>query len=248
MHNSLKAYENTVKDVADTYLKSLFSRLPFDAKLLSLYVTINIENNHLSYGVTRKAGNLYSIVLGLNPKYGTVYNTFIICHEFAHLLFAKHYDSIGIVGASSDGSRPFTNIIRITEDGTLIGKEFEEQCADVVGLFILHKMGISVDSTLENDLKKTEARRFFAETFINSFGKPIAELEHLDDYFYDENYNVKPSNYFWYFVTNYALSELIAMYNARTFSNAFFDVIALIEQTPDIHISISEFMEKLKVS
>lgn len=239
---SLDRYQAIIENVAKTYVESLISHIPFDAKLKALTVKLTLESSRISWGLTQKAGNIYVIVLGINPNYSDTYNTFIIAHEFAHLLFARISDTIGIVGLASDGSKPFTNIVRQASDGTLWGEEFEEQCADISALYILKKMDIEVDSLLSKDLEKSKDRRSLCESFINSFGTSLEELPHFDEYITNQKFEGIPCNYFWYFVINSELSGLITMYNAKTFSNAFYIVISIIEgKNPQSAIDLSDF-------
>lgn len=217
----LQKYQDMVKAIAEEYCKRLNNSFLFEMKVSSLQVDM-MSTQELTAGVCRKIGNRWQIILAMNEKNGEAYIAFVIAHEFAHLLFQKVSDVLCVTGKASDGSTELTSITRISSNGLVYGRELEEHCADILALYIIQKMGYSLeDDFLKDDLAKTEEMREEIKKLISVFGKEIESGEFIDDYSVDANGYGVVSNVFWYYAVNNSLAEIVRSYDDFMGDNKF---------------------------
>ncbi len=236
----LQKYQDMVKTIAEEYCKRLNNSFLFEMKVSSLQVEIMGTSQDLTAGVCRKLGNKWQIVLAINEKNGDNYIAFVISHEFAHLLFQKVSDILCVTGKASDGSTELTSITRISSSGTVYGRELEEQCADLVALFIIKKLGYSVeDDFLQEDLAKTTEIREYVEQLISVFGDELNSGDFIDDYRVDESGCGVVTNLFWYYVVTNSLSEIVKSYDNIMGNNKFFELCGAFDNSNDIEVGFA---------
>ena len=210
--DSLNRYEGMVKAIANAYEEHLNNNALFSLKLDSLSVYLEKSKNSLTSGLTHRFGKNSHIQVWINEDNGDEYIAFIVAHEFAHLLFQKLTDCLYLTGIATDGSADFTAIVRMDENGDFYGKELEEQCADILALYIIKKLGYKLSSTLVNDLEKTEAERITVERLIDVFGEDINKYDQIDYYKIENNFGFV-ANSFWYHVITFSFAEIVKLYD-----------------------------------
>ena len=214
---SLSRYGGLVRAIAKAYSERLNNNLLFKMKLEHLEVIVSRTCERLTSGLTRTVDNTCQIFIALNEENGKEYIAFIIAHEFGHLVFQKITDCLYLTGKAQDGSSEFTAITRFDQYGNVYGRQLEEQCADILAIFILKKLGYTIESPLMiSDLKKTQRVREFVKKFTEVFGDSLEEHEKIDDF---ETGLV--SNSFWYHAVTFSFSEIINLYDEVMGKGAF---------------------------
>ena len=220
-NDSLLKYEGMVKAIANEYLSRLNNSVLFSMKLATLEVILLNSEGELTSGVTRRMGSICQIVIAINEKNGNDYIAFVMAHEFAHLLIQKVTDCLCVTGRAPDGSTDFTAITRISQEGKFYGRELEEQCADILALYIIKHLGYSLDSAvIKLDLKKTEIIRGAVEGFINVFGASLNGCDKIDNYRVNKGFGMV-SNSFWYSVVTFSFVEIVRLYDEVMGEGAF---------------------------
>jgi len=220
-NESLKKYEGMVKAIANEYLAHLNNSILYTMKLAILEVVLTNSEKELTSGVTRRMGSVCQIVIAINEDNGDDYIAFVVAHEFAHLLFQKVTDCLCVTGRAPDGSTDFTAITRISQEGKFYGRELEEQCADILALYIIKYLGYSLDSiVLKTDLRKTELVRGAVEGFINVFGSNLYRCDKIDNYRVNNGFGMV-SNSFWYYVVTFSFVEIVKLYDEVMGEGAF---------------------------
>ena len=205
----LQKYEDMVKAISQEYCKRLNNSFLFEVKLSKLSIEI-LPTHGLTAGLCKKNANKWHIILAINYSLCDSYNAFVIAHEFAHLLFQKVSDILRVTGRADDNSTELTSITRIASNGKIYGRELEEQCADLLALYIIDKLGYSTeDEFLQSDLNKTKEVRESVEQLIDVYGDDLSTGEYIDNINFDEKGIGHVSNMFWYYAINGSLTELV---------------------------------------
>ncbi len=212
LDKSLERYEGMVKAIAGEYESRLHNSTLFSWKLLVTSIIVIPSDAKLTSGLCEKEGTSIRILLQINDSNPDDYIAFVIAHEFAHLLFKKMTDVLCVTGRTSDRSTELTALTRISFDGKQYGKELEEQCADILALFIIKKLGYTHSKFLDEDLKKSLRKRIVVEKLANVFGNHLESAEFIDD-FKMENGVGYVKNSFWYFVVTFSFTEIINFYD-----------------------------------
>lgn len=144
---SLLPYKEELKKNAKRITERLnFSKEVFEAKLKKLRVKMELtedkeSSGYLERNIPKKTSTLY---LGINPKDGFDFISFIMCHELYHLLYSSISPVMGTGYNASDTSYSVNHIIRYNyvHDET-IGSQLNEQIANLFAYeTVLHDKSI----------------------------------------------------------------------------------------------------------
>ena len=176
-HSDLRFAEGLVRNVADEYLKALNNNMIFAAKLAN--VTVSIEPIVIrTAGVTGTVGNgnlgCY-LKMFVNSNDSKEFITFVIAHEFAHLMMINLNDVLRLTNRSEDGSTSYTAVSRIARSGEIYGSAFEEAVADRLALYIVSRIyGNDGVERLKKALTECEARQLeLVDMLADTFGEKL---------------------------------------------------------------------------
>ena len=220
LDKSLERYVGMVETIAEEYVSRLHNSAMLSWKLLTTSVLIIPSDAELTSGLCEKEGTEIRILLQINTSNPDDYVAFIAAHEFAHLLFKKMTDVLCVTGRTSDRSTELTALTRISYEGKQYGRELEEQCADILALYIIKKLGYKHSKFLDEDLKKSYRQRNVVEKLANVFGNHLDKAEFIDD-FKMKNGIGYVKNSFWYFVVTFSFAEIINFYDEVMGENAW---------------------------
>lgn len=256
---NLRFVVNLIENVADEYQKVLHNSMIFTAKLIQLEVFVRKSPVEKTVGIakvidvnTGKCG----ISLLVNSDDGEEFISFVVAHEFAHILMINPNDMLKLANRAEDGSTSYTAIKRITSDNNVYGRAFEEAVADKLALYIIGKVyGNQGVERVKKLLNEHELKRLdHIEKFANVFGKPLDECTHIDEFVFHDNSGCI-SNMFWYKIVTFDFGIIIDAYNSvmndaeKNFYaldeafDAFFNTNQQ-EYEKAINSSLKEFIEK----
>lgn len=214
--SDLRFAEGLVRNVADEYLKALNNNMIFAAKLAN--VTVSIEPIVIrTAGVTGTIGSgKMDCYLKMFVHLGDIeeFITFVIAHEFAHLLMINLNDVLKLTNSAEDGSTSYTAVSRIARSGEIYGSAFEEAVADRLALYIVSRIyGNDGVERLKKVLTECEARQLeLIDMLADTFGEELEKCERIDEYSFDGD-NGHISNIFWYKLITFDFGTIIDIYN-----------------------------------
>lgn len=215
-HDDLKFVEEIVRNVACEYSKALNNNLIFKTKLENLDVSI-------APIVIRTAGCTGTIEDGKLDCYMKIFVhsgdskefvTFVVAHEFAHLLMINFNDVLRLTNRSTDGSTSYTAVTRIMGNGKIYGGAFEEAISDCLAMYIIAKIyGEAGVEHVKGILSESEESRMqIVDNFASIFGVSLGECEHIDEYTLNENGGYI-TNIFWYKLVTFDFATIVNIYN-----------------------------------
>lgn len=259
MHNDLRFAEGLINQVADEYMKALNNNMIFAAKLANVNVSIEPIIVRTA-GVTGTIGNgSFDCYLKMFIHSGDSkeFITFVIAHEFAHLLMINMNDVLRLTNRAADGTTSYTAVGRIASSGKVYGSAFEEAIADRLALYIVSRIyGNDGVERLKKDLTECEASQLeIIDMLSETFGDELEKNGHIDEYVTNEDGGYI-SNMFWYKLVTFDFGTIIDIYNrVMDDHKAFYNLDRILddyaqEENKEIHAklvaSIKKFHENLE--
>ena len=213
------ALRGAVTRVRDAYLRSLKDGTLLSLKLSRLTVRVFNRGEDRAHnpewdGCFRQVDESFRIQVCVGGWQSLEDVTFVIAHEFAHLLFCMVHSPLGEPCADgflfvSSVSRDLWREADCFEDrdgeadaSRSLQHGLEEFCADALARYILVKLGQSPDwlpaAEREGNRETLRERLDCIDRYAALFGKPLLECEALDGFSEDEDGQVHVSNAFWY--------------------------------------------------
>ena len=219
-----------INRLISTYMDALHQKTIFESKLNRLVVTIYIvDYKSIGHHSCNFSTGESEIILEINPRDSKKLISFIIAHEFAHMLFTNPYDTYCVSGKASDGSTNYGAIQRINPTQETYGYYLEEIIADYVAHFIVAKLNYDdKNDQYKNHKERYDTKIKIVSKFESIFGQSLFDGEFIDEIYFDENKEAR-FNYFWGCILSFSFNNIVDIFDETMGKNEFYFFCELID-------------------
>ncbi|MBR4110105.1 MAG: hypothetical protein IKK43_00195 [Clostridia bacterium] len=236
--SDLRFAEGLVKTVADEFLKALKNSIIFSAKLENVMITIEpigIQTAGLT-GTTDGENRESYVKIFVCEDDPVEFITFVIAHEFAHLMMINLNDILKLTNRANDGSTAYTAVTRLSSSGQEYGRAFEEAVADKLAMYIIKRIygNDGVKKVMNKLFERQKHQLKIVDMFTSIFGKKLENCSYIDEYSFSGNCG-SIANIFWYKVVTFDFGRIINICN---------EVMGTPESFSDFAKSLDEYFEE----